>query len=535
MTTENYSRFIKVILKEATERERRYDIKTDDTQKDKAKEVKNTYIEKLNCFICYIMYALYSSKLDDIEKAQYALKKFEENPFFLLDGDFYVKELVKYKDKDINTFYCVVFIHNVYWLNFDSKLAAVMSEIQKNFENSEGTDETLSSEIKKICHTLVNNLFEFAVLRSNEFKAALLEAYDKNIPVSKARKYIEKFLEQNESFNYWHQVMGGHNDRVLKVYMNALETINVDMLQYPYEEGKLLKENVRYMGLSDLTLPGFVLFFIMGERNEDFRKYIKGDGENIDINFLRKDANILKFSNISWLYNIFYLKHFIYFNAKLILVEKKKLTRAAAKHFEKLVVELKKGIDELKKSADKLKEGADELKKSADKLKEGADELKKSVNELEESADKLEKRTTEKEMLKSIKKYPSIEKIYEVNKKVLEWIEREEWKQYFLEDLEAYKNCILQKNIEVVFPELKSEKNINREKILGIKVEKCAPTLWNVYNKLEQFKDKMPLIDFDVKKRIAIEYLNSIDGSENKEKREKIKQLLDEIILISRA
>lgn len=530
MTNENYSRFIKVILKEAAEIDR-----TDDTKKDKDEKVKKIYIEKLNCFICYLMYALYSSKLDDIEKAQYALKKFEENPFFLLDGDFYVKELVKYKDKDINAFYCVVFIHNVYWLNFDSKLAAVMSEIQKNFENSEGTDETLSSEIKKICHTLVNNLFEFAVLRSNEFKAALLEAYDKNIPVSKARKYIEKFLEQNESFNYWHQVMGGHNDRVLKVYMNALETINVDMLQYPYEEGKLLKENVRYMGLSDLTLPGFVLFFIMGERNEDFRKYIKGDGENIDINFLRKDANILKFSNISWLYNIFYLKHFIYFNAKLILVEKKKLTRAAAKHFEKLVVELKKGIDELKKSADKLKEGADELKKSVDELKEGAGELKKSVNELEESADKLEKRTTEKEMLKSIKKYPSIEKIYEVNKKVLEWIEREEWKQYFLEDLEAYKNCILQKNIEVVFPELKSEKNINREKILGIKVEKCAPTLWNVYNKLEQFKDKMPLIDFDVKKRIAIEYLNSIDGSENEEKREKIKQLLDEIMLISRA
>ena len=129
--------------------------------------------------------------------------------------------------------------------------------------------------------------------------------------------------------------------------------------------------------------------------------------------------------------------------------------------------------------------------------------------------------------------------IYEDNKNVLKWIERGEWERYFWHDLEAYRSCILQEDIKedikVEFPKLESEKNINRGKILGIKVEKCAPTLWNVYNKLEQFKDKMPLIDFEVKKRIAIEYLNSIDGSENEEKREKIKQLLDEIMLISRA
>ncbi len=31
----------------------------------------------------------------------------------------------------------------------------------------------------------------------------------------------------------------------------------------------------------------------------------------------------------------------------------------------------------------------------------------------------------------------------------------------------------------------------------------------------------MPLIDFEVKKSIAIEYLNSIDGSENEEKEKK--------------
>lgn len=500
MTNENYSRFIKVILKEAAEIDR-----TDDTKKDKDKEVKKIYIEKLKCFICYLMYALYSPKLDDIEKAQYALKKFEENPFFLLDGDFYVKELVKYKDKDINAFYGYVFLNSECAWNFENEFFDRSFKILKIFENSKGAaDDTHILEIKKICRTHIYNLTEFAALRSNELKAAFLNAFDKNIPVSKARKYIEKFLEQNECFNYWRQVMGGHNERVLKAYMNALEVINVDMLQHQNEEGKVLKENVGYMGLSDLTLPGFVLFFIMGERNEDFRKCIKGDGENIDINILRKDANILRFSSTSWLYNIFYLKHFVYFHAVLILVEKKKLTRAAARYFENLVVELKEGIDELKKSVDEVK-----------------------------------KHTTDKEILKSLKNYPSIKKIYEDNKNVLKWIERGEWERYFWHDLEAYRSCILQEDIKedikVVFPELKSEKNINREKILGIKVEKCAPTLWNVYNKLEQFKDKMPLIDFEVKKRIAIEYLNSIDGSENEEKREKIKQLLDEIILISRA
>ncbi len=514
MTNENYSRFIKVILKEAAEIDR-----TDDTKKDKDEKVKKIYIEKLNCFICYIMYALYSPELDDIEKAQYALKKFEENPFFLLDGDFYDKELVKYKDKDINAFYGYVFLNSECAWNFENEFFDRSFKILKIFEDSKGADDdTHILEIKKICRTHIYNLTEFAALRSNELKAALIGACDKKIPVSKARKYIENFLGKNKCSNYWEYEMSGHNERLLKAYMNALDVINVDMLQHPDKEGKLLTEN---MGLSDLTLPGFVLFFIIGERNEDFRKYIKGDGKIFDINLLRKEANILIFSSISWLYNIFYLKCFVYFNARLILLEKTKLTRAAARYFEKLVAELKEGIDKLKKSVDKLKVGADELKKSTD--------------ELEESVDKLKKHTTDKEILESMNNYPSIEKIYEVNKKVLEWIEREEWKQYFLEDLEAYKNCILQEKIEVVFPELKSEKNINRGKIVGIKVEKCAPTLWNVYNKLEQFKDKMPLIDFEVKKRIAIEYLNSIDGSENEEKREKIKQLLDEIILISRA
>lgn len=487
MTTENYSRFIKVILKEAAEIDR-----TDDTKKDKDEKVKKIYIEKLNCFICYIMYALYSPELDDIEKAQYALKKFEENPFFLLDEDFYVKELVKYEGKDINDFYDSVFVHNVYWLDFELKFKEVMSEIEKIIKNSIwASDGTLISEIKEESLTQFAYFSNFLCQRGNELKAALMEAWDKNIPVSKARKYIENFLDKNECFNYWRQVMGRHNERVLKVYMNALKAINVDMLQHPDVKGKLLTEKVRNSKLSDLTLPGFVLFFIMGERNYDFCKYIRGDGENIDINILRKDANILRFSSISWLYNVFYLKHFVYFNAWLILLEKTKLTRAAARYFEKLVVELKKGIGEFKKSVDKLN-----------------------------------KHPTDEELLESIKKYPSIKDIYELNKKVLEWIECETWKRNFWYDLEAYKNCILQEDIKVVFPKLKSENNITRGKIVGIKIDKCAPTLWNVYDKLEQFKDKMPLIDFEVKKKVIIERLNSINRSEDVEK---IKLLLDEL------
>ena len=63
----------------------------------------------------------------------------------------------------------------------------------------------------------------------------------------------------------------------------------------------------------------------------------------------------------------------------------------------------------------------------------------------------------------------------------------------------------------------------------------CAPTLWSTYDKLEQVKDKISFIDFEIKKSLAIEYLNSINRSENEEKREKIKQLLDEIIYICKA
>lgn len=384
MITENYSRFIKVILKEAAEKER-----TDDTKKDKDEEVKNAYIEKLKCFICFLMYALYSAKLDDIEKAQHALKKFEENPFFLLDGDFYVKELVKYKDEDINVFYDKVFVYNYYWMDYDFEIGGIMNEFEIIFKNSErADDETFISETKEKCFTQVENNAIFLILRNNILSSALIEACDKNISVSQARKYIEKFLEGNECFAYWYKVMVGHDERVLKAYMNTLELINVDMLQHPDEKVKLLTGIIKNRKLSDLTLPGFVLFFIMGERNEDFRKYIKGDGENIDINIMRKDANILRFSSISWLYNIFYLKHFVYFNAKLIFEAKKKLARGVAEYFEKFI-----------KNEDLLY------------IKE---------------------------------KYKSdIKKIYEVNEKVLEWIKCESWKNDFLNDLEEYKNCIL--------------------------------------------------------------------------------------------
>lgn len=480
MTTENYSRFIKVILKEAAEIDR-----TDDTKKDKDEKVKKIYIEKLNCFICYLMYALHLPKLDDMKKAQYALKKFEENPFFLLDGDFYDKELVKYKDEDINAFYDSVFKHNVCAWNIKDEFFKRSFEILEIFENSKGSDdETIISETKKRCHMQFEEFLLFASISlRTEIEAALIEACDKNISVSQARKYIEKFLEGNECFAYWYKVMVGHDERVLKAYMNILELINVDMLQHPDEKVKLLTGKIRNRKLSDLTLPGFVLFFIMGERNKDFRKYIKGDGKNIDINILRKDANILRFSSISWLYNIFYLKHFVYFNAKLIFEEKQKLARGVAEYFKKFI--------------------------------------------------------KNKELLSIKEKYKSdIKKIYEVNEKVLEWIEREEWKQYFLDDLEEYKNCILQEGIEVVFPELEKEKSINnikREKIVEIKVGVCAPTLWSTYDKLEQVKDKISFIDFEIKKSLAIEYLNSINRSENEEKREKIKQLLDEIIYICKA
>ena len=95
------------------------------------------------------MYALYSAKLDDIEKAQHALKKFEENPFFLLDGDFYVKELVKYKDEDINVFYDKVFVYNYYWMDYDFEIGGIMNEFEIIFKNSErADDETFISETK---------------------------------------------------------------------------------------------------------------------------------------------------------------------------------------------------------------------------------------------------------------------------------------------------------------------------------------------------------------------------------------------------
>ena len=247
MTNENYSRFIKVILKEAAEIDR-----TDDTKKDKDEKVKKIYIEKLKCFICYIMYALYSPKLDDIEKAQYALKKFEENPFFLLDGDFYAKELVKYKDKDINAFYDSVFVHNDYWMHFELKFAAVLSEFQKNFDNNieDSEDKEIISDTMKYCCVLARkiSLLVGGTPSKPELKAAFLNAFDKNIPVSKARKYIENFLEKKKCFDYWKYEMLGHNERLLKAYMNVLDAINVDVQLDPNEE-KLLIEKIQNMKL----------------------------------------------------------------------------------------------------------------------------------------------------------------------------------------------------------------------------------------------------------------------------------------------
>ena len=148
------------------------------------------------------MYALYSAKLDDIEKAQHALKKFEENPFFLLDGDFYVKELVKYKDEDINVFYDKVFVYNYYWMDYDFEIGGIMNEFEIIFKNSErADDETFISETKEKCFTQVENNAIFLILRNNILSSALIEACDKNISVSQARKYIEKFLEENECFD----------------------------------------------------------------------------------------------------------------------------------------------------------------------------------------------------------------------------------------------------------------------------------------------------------------------------------------------
>ena len=476
MNNEEYRKFIEGILKEQIVINKR-----DDIERSKDNKIENTYTEKLKCLMLYIINALNSPILNDVKKAQRILVKFERNPIALLNGDLYEKELAKcryYNIDDLLSFKVRYFNDTKLDLNFLYRAIQAIQVFEKFIESS--NDEIIIHNKKK-CYEEFQNFLLFEIAGKKELKATFLDACDKKIPMSKARRHIQDFLKSNNCLTYWKYTMPEHNTRLLEVYMNVLESIDVDKLQHPEEEGKLLTENIRSFGLSDLTLPGLVFLFIMGEKDEGLHNYIgKGYGKTFNINSWKKDDYMLRFSSTSWLYNIFYLKYFVYFNLLNVYREKKKLVRAAQKHFEKLLGGMKDAIN-------------------------GID--KKNI----------------------IIHYPQIKDIYEANEKALKWIESEEMLRVYSSHIEEYKKCILKENAKVVFPKLVKDKNVTRDSIVRMKVNMCAFSLLGVSEDLIKWKNDSTDIDFQRKKKLIVEYLNSLDKDEFEDKKEKIKPLLDKI------
>lgn len=440
----------------------------------------------LKKFICFAISALTSPLLEDMKKAQRVFSKIKKDPNAVFKYDF-----------ENYDFYDETLIYLIEDGQFDLPLYMYSEKIKRNVERK---FEELEQELSDIFGypspdddkftRLVREAWQekwqkvsFCTKQNDTAitaKAMLINTFGMNLKLGTVCKKIKEFIADKKADDevYWLDLRAGHNERSSEVYFNALSVIKCGMLRHP-TRGRINSFTKSSDKLSDLTLPGFVLFFIKAEMEEKFRKYIStGYGDNFDITAWEKDSYMLTFSSTAWMYNIFYLDSFIKLNTDLVNSKNKKR----------------------------------------------ADSVQSALNNLNQMP--INANGT------SCSKSTELDRVYELNHKVLRWVAKEIIRRRFENELNQYRSY-LQSIGEVEQPHFSNDIKITISKVIEEKVKMCFYDFWEVSEKLSSFESMFNQIEYLANSRYLRKRLSEMEGKVNEEINindlNKLKSIKDEV------
>ena len=433
----------------------------------------------LKKFICFAISALTTPLLEDMKKAQRVFAKIKKDPSAVFkynyeDYDFYDKTLI-HQIEDCSFEVPTYVYSEKARRNVERKFVELEQELTGIFGYPSPDDDKFTVLVREAWQEKWQKL-SFCTKQNSDItsKAMLINTFGMEFSIREVREKIENLIEtKKNSETYWLDKMQGHGERGSKVYFNALSVIKCGRLRHPIR-GRINSFTKKSNRLSDLTLPGFVLFFIKAEMEEKFRKYIStGYGDHFDITVWEKDSYMLTFSSTAWMYNIFYLDSFIKLNADLVNSENKKL---------------------------------------ADSVQSALNKVKEMLNNANGT---------------SCSKSTELDRVYKLNEKVLKWIADKQIEKRFEDRLSAYKRYIqdIGKVEKAIFS---GTETINRSKIIEKKVRMCFFGLWNASEELANFESIFNQIEYLANSRYLRAELRKMEGTVGEElKINDLNKLLD--------
>lgn len=440
----------------------------------------------LKKFICFAISVLTTPLLEDMKKAQRVFAKIKKDPSAVFkynyeDYDFYDKTLI-HQIED-GSFEVPTYVYSEKARrNVERKFVELEQELTGIFGYPSPDDDKFTVLVREAWQEKWQKL-SFCTRQNNTAitaKAMLVNTFGMNLKLGTVCKKIKEFIEGKKTDEevYWLDLRSGHDERSSEVYFNALSVIECEMLQHP-TRGCINSFTKSSDKLSDLTLPGFVLFFIKAEMEEKFRKYIStGYGDNFDTTAWEKDSYMLTFSSTAWMYNIFYLDSFIKLNADL-----------DGKYSRQI----------------------------ADSVQSALNNVKQMLNNANGT---------------NCGKSTELGRVYELNHKVLRWVAEEITDRRFENELNQYIRY-LQSIGEVEQPDFSNIKKITISKVIEEKVKMCFYDFWEVSEKLSSFESMFNQIEYLANSRYLRKRLSEMEGKVNEEINindlNKLKSIKDEV------
>ena len=440
----------------------------------------------LKKFICFAISALTTPLLEDMKKAQRVFAKIQKDPSAVFkynyeDFDFYDETLI-YQIED-GSFEVSKYVYSEKAKrNVERKFFELEQELTGIFGYPASDDDKFTRLVREAWQEKWQKI-SFCTKQNDTAitaKAMLINTFGMNLKLGTVCKKIKEFIADKKADDevYWLDLRAGHNERSSEVYFNALSVIKCGMLRHP-TRGRINSFTKSSDKLSDLTLPGFVLFFIKAEMEEKFRIYIStGYGDYFDITAWEKDSFMLTFSSTAWMYNIFYLDSFIKLNTDLVNSKNKKR----------------------------------------------ADSVQSALNNLNQMP--INANGT------SCSKSTELDRVYELNHKVLRWVAKEIIRRRFENELNQYRSY-LQSIGEVEQPHFSNDIKITISKVIEEKVKMCFYDFWEVSEKLSSFESMFNQIEYLANSRYLRKRLSEMEGKVNEEINindlNKLKSIKDEV------
>lgn len=421
----------------------------------------------LKKFICFAISALTSPLLEDMKKAQRVFSKIKKDPNAVFKYDFenydFYDETLIYLIEDGQFDLPLYMYSEKIKRNVERKFEELEQELSDIFGYPSPDDDKFTRLIKEKWQEKWQAL-SFSTTQNLTAKPVLVNSFVMKLKLVTVCKNISNLIESQKDgeIYYWLNIKDNHYERVYKAYFNALSAINCGKLRHPTRGRKILSL-IKIDELSDLTLPGFVLFFIKAELEEKLREYISsGYGKKFDITAWEKDSYMLTFSSTAWMYNIFYLDHFIVMN-----------------------------IDLESKYKEKLAESVIKALVNVGQMIHNANGTASPINN-------------------------NLERVYELNEKVLRWAADKKIERRFENELNKYRSYIL--NIsEVKQPTFSNAEKITTSKVIDKKVKMCFYDVWEVSEKLSNFESIFNQIEYFANSRYLRERLSEMEGKVNEE------------------